>query len=67
MRRKLVPNPDKCEIIVFDPMRHKLETEPTFIGQKLKNIHEVVYLGQLFSDDVKWSTHIKHRTKKAAA
>ena len=66
IKRKLTPNPKKCELIVFDPKKRNLKKKPTFVGKELKEVKDFVYLGACFSVDGKWTKHIKKRTRRAA-
>ena len=43
-----------------------MKSEPTLTGGPLPKVNQITYLGQLLSDDAKFSAHNKKRTKKAA-
>lgn len=67
LKRKLIPNPQKCEFIVFDPKKRSVKTKPKILNRELKQVKEVLYLGQTITQCATWSRHIKKRTKRAAA
>jgi len=64
-RWRLVPNPDKCEVVVWDGQRR---TAPKIVmrGVELAVRRSVLYLGFLLQDDGKWGGHVERRRKKAA-
>ena len=55
LKRRLYPNPTKCEIITFDPKKGVLKTTPSLLGKPLPKVQQLTYLGQLFSDDAKYT------------
>jgi hypothetical protein len=54
-------NSEKCNLCVFSPNRHQLQTsERIFLGvHELKQTHQVKYLGVLFSSNLTWSLQIE--------
>ena len=64
LKRRLFPNTTKCEIVIFDPKKRGLKTTPKLVGNLLPKVHQITYLGQIFSDDAKFSSHIKNGRKK---
>ena len=64
LKRRLYPIPTKCDIINFDPKKRALKTTPSLLGKPLPKVQQLTYLGQFFSDDAKFSAHIKKATKE---
>ena len=52
---------------MYEPKKKALKTTPSLLGKPLPNVQQLTYLVQLFSDDAKFSAHIKKRTKKKKA
>ena len=65
LRWGLVPNPAKCEVIVWSPDGSQTAPKLTLIGRELSVKKEIVYLGMLMTAKPTWDGHIKRRKKAA--
>ena len=65
LRWGLVPNPAKCEVIVWSPDGTQMAPRLKLIGKELSVKKEIVYLGMLMMNKPSWEGHIKRRKKAA--
>ena len=65
LRWGLVPNPAKCEVIVWSPDGTEATPALTLIGRELSVKKEIVYLGMLMTAKPTWDGHIRRRKKAA--
>ena len=61
LRWGLVPNPKKCEVIVWSPDKSQTAPKLTLIGKELGVKSEIVYLGMKMTARPTWEGHIKRR------
>ena len=43
LKRKLIPNPEKCEFIVFDPKKRFVKIRPKLLDRELKQVKEICF------------------------
>jgi hypothetical protein len=58
-------NADKCKIVSFTKKTNPLNFDYSLCGHTLERTKEYKYLGLIVADNLSWSKHIDHVTKKA--
>ena len=58
-------NPTKCKVMCITTKKNTIKKQYMFCGQVLEEVKNHPYLGVMFDNKMKWSSHISNITRKA--